>query len=81
MNKRIGFDAARLQTLNPGAYSGLPKNATLAGALSFYYTFDGELRATNGTVTYAWTKGDYNVKRKRFAYSWTDATARVGKSR
>jgi len=81
MNKRIGFDSARLQTINPGAYAKLPKGATLVGALSFYYTFDGDLRATDGTVTYAYTKGDYNAKRKRFAYALTDVTATVGKNR
>lgn len=78
--KRIGFDTARLRTINPGAFAALPKNATQDGVLSFYYTYDGELRATDNTVTYAYLKGAYNQKRKRFDYSWQNITDSLGKT-
>lgn len=81
MSKRIGFDASRLQVICPGAYSALPKAASKTGALSFYYTYDGDLRATDGTVTYTYQRGMYSDKRKRFAYSWCDVTTSVGKTR
>ncbi len=80
MSKRIGFDSARLQTINPGAYGHLPKSA-LNGNLIYYYTALGDLRATDNSITYAYLKGEYNVSRKRFNYSWVDVSDKVGGSR
>lgn len=84
MSKRIGFNSTRLQTIDPGAYSKLPKSQLYQpgrSPLSFYYTYDGVLRGTDGNVTYAYVKGDYNPNRKRYAYSWEDVTHRVGKNK
>ena len=81
MSKRIGFDAARLQAINPGAYALLPKKASLTGALTFYYTAFGDLRGTDGNFTYSFAKGGYSAKRKRFSYSWVNVSDQVGKNK
>lgn len=79
MNRRgiFTFSLARLQEIDPGAHSALPKSAKDDQKIGFYYTYDGVLRATNGVVTYAYQRGDYIPKRKRFAYAWNDVTSEI----
>lgn len=77
--KRIGFNVESLKDKHPGAHRHLPSSLRKDCPLTFYFTAMGELRGTDGDVTYAYKKGNYLDARKRYAYSWQDVTDNIGK--